>query len=127
MGDTPTTINKPAETVNAVLKVVVDTGINAARVAAISAEPWLGLPVISQLFSFFLGKLESYLYKTMADYATFTVIDLQTGSELQDFNNAAATLKLAQSQGDLSAITKARNDFKASLGKLVRWDGSTSS
>lgn len=125
MGTTPTTVNNTANDINSVLKTVVDLGLNTAKAAAITAEPWLGLPVISEVFSFFMGKISGYISDALIDYATFTTIDIQTGSELSAFNAAATNLKAAQSQGDPNAISTAQDAFKRTLASLVHFDGSS--
>lgn len=124
MGNVPTTVNGTAETINGVLKTVVGTGVDAARAAAVAEVPILGAPIISTLFGALLGWLSGYLYKALANYSTFLVIDMQTGNELDHFNQAAAALKAAQSGGDSNAIDQARLDFKNKLASLIHFDGS---
>lgn len=124
MGDLPTVENKAAETTAAVIKGIVEVVISSAKAAAIAEAPFLKFPVISQIFDYLIGKMSSYLYIALANFGTFTVIDIQIGNELSNFHKAKDNLKEAIENGNKDSVADAKAVFNRSLASLIHWDGS---
>jgi hypothetical protein len=124
MGDTPTTVNKPAQSVaNMINFAIYDVAVNVAEAAAISQVPFLGLPVIKQVFHFVLSKMAGLIYVPLATGSIFTVIKIQTDSQKKEYAEAEGKLRLANLSGDPEAIRKATDEFKKSFRRLVHYDG----
>lgn len=125
MGDVPTPVNEPAVIVNGIIQFAIyDVAVNALQVAAIAELPWLGWPVIKQLFGLLLNTIAGYIYKYLAQAATFEIIDLQTEAEQSAYAAAVGKLQTAISTGDQDATTQGIDEFKKSLGSLIHFDGS---
>lgn len=124
MGSTPATHNTTAEIVNEIIQIsIMEIGVNAAIAAATAELPFLGFPVIKQLFSMAVKWLGSRIYTALAHLATFQIIDLQTDSEVREYNDAVLRLKEALSK-EGSDVSSAKNEFRDRLARLIRWDGS---
>lgn len=101
--------------VNLVLDVLIKgLGADAAIAAAISSQPWLGLPVISSIFKWGVGLLASQLDSVIKDNLDIIIIGMQNDSRKQDYDEAIARLKNKLSQGVTvnekdQAVTDARN------------------
>lgn len=127
MGSVPTPTNSTAQTVNSIIQgCIFDVALNALKTYAIAQVPFLGWPLIKQLFGWMLNKIGEFIYNYLATVATFTIIDSQVNAELKAHREAAiAVVTAALEAKDENAIKKAKDDFKAALGSLIHWDGST--
>lgn len=127
MGTTPTTVNKSAQTVDAIINsAIFDVAVNAAQKAAIAAVPFLGAPIISTLFNFVLKYFAGILYTSLAQAATIQVIKFETAEESKAYAEAEAALRAAHLTGDQNAIDRATANFKTQFQSLVHFDGSAS-
>ncbi len=123
----PTTTNKLASTVNEILKGLIEgAGESAIETAAIASQPWLGLPIIKQLFSYAVGWIAKYFYQQAAITATKIIIDVQIKMETSQTYGAFQNLQMAIASGDQVAITKASEDLDKAYGSLIHYDGSAS-
>ena len=111
---------KVADDIQSILYDVVLVGVEAAAKAEV---PFLALPVISQVFDFFVGQIGSLIYKQLELYVAFEIIDLQVAHEASNYKNAVDDLHKAHESGDTDAINKARANFKSTLGNLIHYDG----
>ncbi len=125
MGDTPTTVNQPAKTVDGIINAVIeDAGVAAASAALKTAVPFLALPGVSQVVDLLLRYFASFLYKGLANFATLQIIQFQTSAEKHEYASAEFALRQAHLSGDPNAIAKATADFKKAFRSLVHFDGS---
>lgn len=122
----PTTVNKLATVVNDAIKVAMDGGEVAAEAAMVADLPWLGLPVIRTILSWFLGIVEGYFYSNAAKTATKIVIDLQVSSEVSKTNSYFQKAQDAVKSGDKNAIDVASKNLDAAFAALIHYDGSAS-
>lgn len=123
--DAPTTENPVATVVNSILKELIENvGETAAEAAIIADVPWLGVPVVKQVFEYLLGFVGSYIYKQAAWGATKIIIDVQTKMEASAAYSAFQNLQMAIASGDPGAITKASQDLDKAYAALIHFDGS---
>ena len=117
-------VNAQAAAVNKIIeRLIFDVAVRTARAAAIAEAPWLGLPVISQVFDYLLNLFGKFIYEALARQATFTVIDSQVGKSLTEYETAVSGLNQAVAAGSAEDVDKAQLATKAALINLVRWDG----
>lgn len=121
----PTTTNATASAVNDILKTIIEgAGQGAIEAAAIADFPWLGLPIIKQLFELVLSKITGLIYQDAANAATKIVIDVQVNVEKSQVLNAFQTLQMAIASGDKNAIQQASTDLDNCYGSLIHFGGS---
>lgn len=131
MGETPQTHNSTVGVVESIIHgAVMDVAVNAAIGAAISAVPFLGLPVIKQLFGWVVNWVAGLLAEQLERFVAFTIIDIQTGQQAAAYSDAVLELKRAIKYGDPDETKKAeqleaaRKKFRETLGDLIHYDGS---
>ena len=124
MASEPTTTDSTASIVSQTVTDIFGAAVTAAETAIIADQPWLGLPVIKQLwealFSYIVGKISGAL----GTAAGFLVIDLQTYTEVTNAASAIQALQAAQTSGDSNAITQARAQADAAAAALLHYNGS---
>lgn len=125
MGTIPTIINGAVSVADAILHALIyDVAVNAAIAAATAYMPWLGWPIISTLFRFFVTKFTDVFYVQLEKTMSFSIINFQTQAEQTAYDKAVNDFKAAHATGDADAIAKAKADFKTKLASLVHSDGS---
>ncbi len=124
MGDTPTMINRPATLANEAIGFMVNVMFDGAKGAAIVAAPWLGWPIVSQVFSYVLGLANNYVYMFLAMKGTFLIIAFQTAEERDAAIASRDKLASAIVGGDVNAIIEASKKFDADFDRLIHWNGS---
>lgn len=123
MGD-PTDKNQLASVINGVLSNIINTaGVDAAETAAIAAYPWLGWPIVRQIFDGILKVVAGEIYKQAAYAATKIVIDVQVELEESKTSDAFKNLQMALASGDKNAIAKASSNLDVAYGNLIHMDG----
>jgi hypothetical protein len=124
MGDVPTTVNKPAQTVADVISFTIfDVAVSTAEAAALAQIPLLRLPVIKEVFHFLMSKIAGLIYRPLALNAVFTVISIQTEGQKRDYIQAEGNLRAANLTGDPEKIKEATDEFKKTFRRLVHYDG----
>ncbi len=125
MGDVPTTINVPATLANKALKIAMDFATDSARAAMLSQAPWLGAPVVSQVFDYILGQLSGYFYKFIALKSTFAIINFQSEAERDQFMSSMwswnESIVIGESDEE---IMRKREKVVTDFRRSVRWNGS---
>lgn len=125
--DSPTTVNQTAADADKVVHgLIFDVAVGAAEKAAEAEFPFLNLPVVNWAFDQIVQFIAQQIYVQLANAVTFTIIDIQTGQEAKEANDAASALKQALQGGDPNAIAQAKQNFQNAFGKLVHFDGSNS-
>ena len=118
--------NAKADAVNALIqRLIFDVAVKAAKASAVQQAPWLGFPVFSQLCDFFLNFFGEYIYSALSQGATFTIINSQTTAATIAYHEAVNEVEAAHENGDPDAISKAKENFKQTLGRLIRWDSNS--
>ncbi len=120
----PPTTNPAISVANDIENIVFGAAVAAASAILKLEVPFLALPGISGILDLALGYFSGLLQKQLATIVAFTIIDFQTDSENQAYQNAVNALVAAHTSGDPNAIAQARTNFSTTLGALVHWDGS---
>lgn len=127
MGAVPTTVNQAATSVDEIIQSSVYNAVLPIAEAAIIAEvPFLGDPIINQAFDLLMQYVAGKLYTALANYATITIIDIQTGGEETALLKAEGALRAAHLTGDINAISTATKNYEAAVASLIHFDGSAS-
>lgn len=93
MGKIPTTENIAAETLDTAMADANIAGDALIESAAVAAEPWLGLPIISSLFNGAVSWITGFFSKGLQLLGTYWIIEFQDADEM---NGAQATLQQLQ-------------------------------
>lgn len=126
MGAVPTPVNETANTVNGIISFTVfDVAVRAFQTYAKAQVPFLNLPIVSSIFSYLMNIVGGWFYAYFSQFATFTIIDWQTGSERDAYTRAEGVLRQAHLSGDKNAIDQATKQFRTAFESLVHWDGSS--
>ncbi len=96
---------------------------DALETALIADQPWLGLPIIKQIFEFILHNLSDKIYRQAAMAATKLIVDYQVNREEASVVNTFDNLQMAIASGDQDAINKASKDLDDAYGSLIHSDG----
>lgn len=123
---TPTTTNSLADKVNSALGNLENAGVMVVEALIIADVPWLGFPGIKQVWELFFGWLCGYFIKASQNGATFTIIDLQVGHEIDGISKALADLITAERNGDATEIQKSIQNYANAQSALTHDDGSSS-
>ena len=125
MGDGPTTTNNTANTVNNVISVASDVVVATVEALIITEVPFLGMPVIKQIFDGVFHFIAGYFVRAAQMGATFAVIDIQTAVEENALTKALAEIQAAEKSGDKDALQKALQDYQKAQSALINSDGSS--
>lgn len=123
----PTGVNNTAQTVDTILQNdVAKIAETAVEKAAETALPFLLTPVVKQAFELLVEEVSDALFVEIAKIVTFEIIDIQVGTEKNNYMTAEGALHAALLTGDQNAIALARQNYKTALGALIHADGSSS-
>lgn len=127
MGD-PTAVNNAAKNANAIIVAVVEVPFMLGKAAMIADFPFLATWPISFFFNKAADLVEGYIDRAAGEFATNTVIDVQTGIEARAVNEAKEELKavlaVPPKQRNNDAVLAAKARFKEKLAALIHSDGS---
>lgn len=123
MGDIPTTVNEPSRRVNQVIKGLLDIGFAGVETVLLGYAPWLGLPVVKQIFEWCAGKLEDQIYFALAEEGTYLVLKFQTKIEKTAYLASIEELKQAQDTGNADALAAARKKWADAASSFIHSDG----
>lgn len=123
MGETPTTSNDTANTINSGIKTSLDTAATIAEGLIIADAPALGWPILKQvwtsIFEWSIGYLSKGLQLTVGDL----IIDGQIILEQNAVKKSLAPLIQAQQNGTPDEILKAKKDFANAISALIHYNG----
>lgn len=124
MSPAPLTGNPVVDVVDQIINdAIMAVALNAAIAAALSAQPWLGLPIIKQLFEWAVRRAFGFVSLYTQQAAAFAIIDAQINQEAAAYQQAMLNLRNAVTSGDQDAIAKTRATFQKALSVLIRSDG----
>lgn len=98
-----------------VLQTLLQTGIVAAGSALF---PFLGLPIVNQIFSFMVGKISEYMVNKGEFQAFAYMIDERVSVQTKEFFDSALVLETAKKSGDKNAIKLAESDLIRAADKF---------
>lgn len=92
-----TDIATPTNRLTAIVDIVLDflikgIGANAAIAAAVSAEPWLGLPIVNSIFSWAVNLFASRFDLGLQKNVNAIVIRFQNDEQKDAYNQAVAAV-----------------------------------
>lgn len=102
--------------------VEYSVALKGAKILAVSQYPFLGFPVISQLYDLFMNWQAGYIYRALTKVADFSAVQLKTDQEKAEYKSALLGMAVAHSSGNSDAISKATDNFRVSLGRSIRFD-----
>lgn len=106
-----------------IVKVLVyDVAVELACKAAIAKLPFLGLPVVRQVFEFLVGQIGDIVYEQLSKFAILTVIRFEVEADRVKYERAVRDLDAAIQSGERNEIENKKIEFKARLRELVRLD-----
>lgn len=113
----------PIDLIDKIIQGLIFTvGVNAAIAAATAALPFLGLPIISNIFRGIVNYVATQIYNVLEPVVIFTVIDDITNAENQAYVASIRELQLAIASGDQNAIDAATAKTRDALSKLIHFD-----
>jgi hypothetical protein len=124
MGETPKTENGLANAINEGIVLGGGAVVQIAESLIIADVPFLGLPIIRQLWQAVLGFIAGYIEKALETGATFAVIDTQTAIEESNLSTALQNLIAAEKKGDPVELQAAIQAYAQAQSSLVHSDGS---
>ena len=121
-------VTTAASTTDTILQTLFNVALPLAKAAEVAALPFLGWPVISQLFDALQNWIANDIRIALSLQATYLIIDFETTEEKDAFQAAVVQLRAAVAKGNLNdpdLIAKAKA-LDQSFEKLVHSDGSFS-
>ena len=122
----PATTNQTATEVNSVIKSSGGTIVTVTEGLIVADVPWLGTPIVKQIWEAIFNWIASYFIKAAQTGATFAVIDVQVDSEESNISKALSALVAAEKSGDQNAIQTAIKNYQLAQSAIVNDDGSAS-
>jgi hypothetical protein len=107
------------------ISTTVNSGVTAVETLALTLKPWLGWPVVKQIWEGIFQWIAGLFVQVAETGETFAVIDNQTGTEVTGMSTALANLLAAEKSGDQNAINAAIQAYATANSALVRSDGAT--
>lgn len=122
MAEYPGTTPEQEKVEAAVRAVAFDLLFDVLFDRALAAVPWLGYPVIKQVFSFVLRKILSESYEGLRELVMSSAINAKVQADRKAFQAAADRLRLEielKTQGE--KLEQAKIDFRNRFRDLVRY------
>ena len=119
------TVNQPASAINSAIAAAAQGLVGIVEGLIIADVPFLGAPVIKQLWSALFEWIAGYFTRALETSATFTVISSQTEIEKQNLSVALQNVIAAEKSGDQAAISLAIQAYQQAQSNLVNYDGSS--
>lgn len=112
------------QTENVIKKIAYDVILTAAKDRIVKAYPWLGGTIINPIFGFILGKIFGLFYDEMIKIFDNFLIDQDMAKKNEQYQAAVLTLKQItdkpKEEQDAYALQAAKDDFRRTLGNLIR-------
>ena len=119
----PTT-NKIGSITAKTVEEAISGSESAVETIAITAVPWLGLPVLKQLWEGLLDWIFKQLGNTLGLLAGYVVIDIEEYAALVRAARTLQQLDAARTTGDKGAIQKASDAADAAAASIIHYYGS---
>lgn len=118
------TVDATASSVNKTVQSVVGDAVPLAEAALIAAQPWLGWPIICQLWEAAFGAIINALGTALGVMGSYVVMDVQKYIDLTNAANALVALNAAKASGDSNAIEQASQAADAAAQPIIQYIGS---
>ena len=102
--------------------LLLNLGATAAIAAAEAEAPWLNLPIISGIFSWFVNTLAQSLTTVIEQNGDALIVQLQDSVKLVEYNNVIAPYKNVLNNPGASSADKqmALTNAKAAIDSIVK-------
>lgn len=104
-----------------VKKIIYETVVKEAIERLFTAVPILGIPVVSQIISYFVYKIADLIYEQLSRTVSFSIIDGKTLNQLNDYEVSVARLKTVD-MGDEKEVENAKAQVRLAVRNLVRFE-----
>lgn len=122
---TPFPVNPVATVVNQAIDGVFGVAVKAAEASLVATDPVVfGNPILEKIDNEVIQLVANAIYKQLAQWVSFEIIDFEDASELSDEQKALIALKAAQKSGDPHALIQALAAFDKAAEALTHIDGS---
>lgn len=120
----PVPVNPTVQATDQVIQFLLYTiGVNSAVASIITGNPWLGLPVVKQIFTFFVSKIADVIYKQLDLFVDFSIVDFQTAEQASHYLTAVNQLQAAIQSGSQNDIQAAKVNFNNAADAVIRFNG----
>ena len=124
MASPPT--NQTAQAVDNAIQSGASSIVSLTESMIIADVPFLGAPIIKQIWEALFGWIAGYFEKAAATGATFAVIDLQVDTEVSSVSVALQNLIAAEKTNNPVLIQRAVAAYAKANSNLINSDGSAS-
>lgn len=102
-------------------KLYFEVVVEAAIASSIAALPFLGVPVIKQIYTFLVKHFAGNLFEEGEVYGLFYDIDSEVDEETTEYQEATDTLRTELERDDLTEEEKqrAKDEYKEKLRNLI--------
>lgn len=121
------TVNTTAQDAVTVIENLGEKGEQMAEAAIIAQAPFMGTPVLKQLWESAFDYLVKLILRPIASLGGRVVIDVQEYIALKSSAAAQAALDSAKKNGDSNAIQKASDDVDKAVAGVIQYVGATHS
>lgn len=112
-----------------VISVVGEVVLQTAEAAVVADLPFLGLPIIRQIWEFLVGKLEQKIVEQLQNGTAGIIINISDQTQAAGAKSAADQLQAVEEDEKSTAddIQKARDNFRKKYSALVGFNISSGS
>lgn len=121
------TVNPTAQDAVTTIENLGEKGEQMAEAAIIAQAPFMGTPVLKQLWESAFDYLVKLILRPIASLGGRVVIDVQEYIALKSSAAAQAALDSAKKNGDSNAIQKASDDVDKAVAGVIQYVGATHS
>lgn len=121
------TVNTTAQDAVTTIENLGEKGEQMAEAAIIAQAPFMGTPVLKQLWESAFDYLVKLILRPIASLGGRVVIDVQEYIALKSSAAAQAALDSAKKNGDSNAIQKASDDVDKAVAGVIQYVGATHS
>lgn len=100
--------------------IAFEIATKAAIASAVAAVPFLGLPVINQLFTWCCEQFVKPFRQELTLYFVFKVIDVVVDHQREEYDRAKDVLRAALNSTNQEAIADAKEEYRKRLAELVK-------
>ncbi len=106
--------------VDEAIAIMANVAVNAGEIALIAQFPWLGLPIIKQIWEFLVEKLEQRIVVELQKGSAVVIIRANVEAQKDAADAAASALAKAQEGLDDAVHQRTLEEFQKTYGELIR-------
>ena len=101
------------------IAIMANVAVGAGELALIAQFPWLGLPVIKQIWQFLVEQLEQRIVVELQKGSAVIIIRANTQAQADAADAASSALRKAQEGVDDAIHQKTLDDFQKAYEALI--------